>query len=387
MGDCAYSDGYSAGSNLTTDDSPFEDNGANGEPVFPAEPVYAAKGKKGVKFEWLEREDVRAPLRPKERTLKQFISPENIKYLRGLFERTAPAGPPRKFVLDTLTDAVYEFQHRANDMLESDTLAMRGENRPASGMWDEVKRLNTAFYADRMKVLREQASNISQSQPRKGPRDILDDEDEDFAYRMFTADSLRPPGLEHLNSAGPLYALLEDQGDDVHGPSDKRGVDYVNDRKERFSSKREPRESKRDFMAPEDDVYAWFYEGNANRTPEQAIEEYRGADEGYVEDKNLKPVSKTALGIQELATKTDGQKRAWGNNWVHGTGTRFMRYERPMFWQDGRGRDGYDRDIEETLGTAGRELDNDVRKWNIERATSKKGETYRRYGPRSGYVV
>jgi hypothetical protein len=35
--------------------------------------------------------------------------------------------------------------------------------------------------------------------------------EQSFAFAMFTADSLRPPGLEHLNGAGPLHGLLEHQ--------------------------------------------------------------------------------------------------------------------------------------------------------------------------------
>ncbi|NBQ70316.1 MAG: hypothetical protein EBU46_16380, partial [Nitrosomonadaceae bacterium] len=40
------------------------------------------------------------------------------------------------------------------------------------------------------------------------------------------------------------------------------------------------------------------------------------------------------------------------------------------FWQKG-GRVGYDYDIEETLGTAGRELDSDVRRWDMERVRAE----------------
>lgn len=42
--------------------------------------------------------------------------------------------------------------------------------------------------------------------------------EQSFAFAMFTADSLRPPGLEHLNGAGPLHGLLEHQK--CVGPTD-----------------------------------------------------------------------------------------------------------------------------------------------------------------------
>lgn len=51
------------------------------------------------------------------------------------------------------------------------------------------------------------------------------------------------------------------------------------------------------------------------------------------------------------------------------------------------GREGYDRDIEDTLGTAGRELDGHVRRWDMDRVRKPRGQEYRRFGPRSGHVV
>ena len=63
-----------------------------------------------------------------------------------------------------------------------------------------------------------------------------------------------------------------------------------------------------------------------------------------------------------------------------------MRYTSPPFWQKG-GREGYDYDIEENLGTAGRELDNHVRRWPLDRIRDHRGEEYRRYGPRTGPFV
>jgi hypothetical protein len=47
----------------------------------------------------------------------------------------------------------------------------------------------------------------------------------------------------------------------------------------------------------------------------------------------------------------------------------------------GGGREGYDRDIEDTLGTAGRELDGHVRRWDMDRVRKPRGQEYRRFGP------
>jgi hypothetical protein len=64
-----------------------------------------------------------------------------------------------------------------------------------------------------------------------------------------------------------------------------------------------------------------------------------------------------------------------------------MRYPSIPIWQNlSRGRE-YDRDIDETLGTGSREMDNHVRRWNTERMRKPRGEEYRRYGLRSGSTV
>ena len=97
--------------------------------------------------------------------------------------------------------------------------------------------------------------------------------------------------------------------------------------------------------------------GQVNRTPEAAVAEYWG-DSWAATD--------TVVGATEQAGVAYGSIDSWGNHWRENGGTRFMRYESIPFWQKG-GRVGYDYDIEETLGTAGRELDSNVRRWDMER--------------------
>ena len=254
----------------------------------------------------------RAPARFRDRVVAQFRSPANLAYLRGLFARRVPAGPPRAFALATFSDAVQEFSGgRALEVIASDPTARRGALRPAVDLWGEVRRLNRAFYEDRLAATREQAHNIDR---RPGPRD--DDDDEPYHVRMFTADSLRPPGLERLNAAPPPHEAGATQ----------------------------PRD---EFLYGEDD--APWSAGDAGRTPEQAVAEYWG--EGAVASGGAAP-------------------------------TRFMRYESSPFWQRG-GREGYDFDIEDTLGTSGRELDGQVLRWDMARARHPRAQEYRRYGARS----
>ena len=150
---------------------------------------------------WPGQEAARAPAPFRDRVLAQFQSPQNLSYLSGLFARQVPAGPLRDFTLATLQDALLQYSGgagRALELLASDPIARRGALRPAVGLWDEVRRLNRAFYEDRLAFLREQAHTIE----RGAPRDGVSEDDEPYHMRMFISDSLRPPGLEGLNLVG-----------------------------------------------------------------------------------------------------------------------------------------------------------------------------------------
>jgi hypothetical protein len=376
---------------------------------------------------WARQETARAPPRFRQRVLGQFRSPQNIEYLRGLFAGAVPRGPLRRHILATLDDAVLEFSGydgRAYDILSSDPTARRGDARRAVGLWAEVRRLNAAFFEDRRAFLREHAHTID----RRAPRDGVADDDEDYAMRMFTADSLRPPGLEHLNTPGPFFALREDQstwiprgsdlplrrerfaGAPLHnevahdsvplhnevatlasGVPDSMTLDgepaYPAAPAAAYSTYPQPprrppappasREDDRDGEtdAAGDDE-AWSA-GNPNRTPEQAMAEYWGDD---------RVTSDTAIGAPETMGKAYGDIYAWGNNWQDNGGSRFMRRPEIPFWQQG-GREGVDYDIEETLGTAARECDAHVRRWDLDKVRNPRGQEYRQLGPRSGGAI
>jgi hypothetical protein len=97
--------------------------------------------------------------------------------------------------------------------------------------------------------------------------------------------------------------------------------------------------------------------GDLNQLPDDAVAEYW--------DDHVQPAD-TAIGASEQAGVTHGAVESWGDGWQENGGTRFMRYESIPVWQKG-GRAGYEYDIEENLGTSSRELDSNVRRWDMER--------------------
>jgi hypothetical protein len=362
---------------------------------------------------WATREAARTPIRFRDRVRAQFSSPQNLEYLHDLFNRRVPRGPLREFTLATLHDAVLsfiEYEGRAFDVLTEDPIAQRGSNRPAVSLWSEIKRLNRVFYEDRLALLRDQAHIIE----NRAPRDGIAEDEEPYHMRMFISDSLRPPGLEHFNTPGPLWALREDQSTweprprtggalgggagardgGVGGTSGPFGPPRGRVPRETFAGSAParrgapPRGARPDeafaahrradpdvFMYGEDDS-PWDI-GDPNRTPEQAVAEYWG---------DSWTVSETTTGAPETMGKAYGATYGWGDTWAENGGTRFQRFESIPYWQKG-GREGYEADIEENLGTAARELDGQVRRFDMDKIRNPRGQEYRRYGPRTGHVV
>ncbi len=312
------------------------------------------------------RPGTRTPGRFRERVLSQFRSPRNVRYLRRLLARRVVPGRLREFAVDTAEDAVHAYE-QAEDLVYSDPLAQRGDLRPAAGFWPEVSRLNRAFFESRMRLLREEAPLIGGL--KFGPQD----DNEPYHYRMFVADSLRPPGMEHLNP-GPLYAIEEDRAHRQLPPYRSYAAEHF-----RGAPPGGPRRSTGATPTPGVDPDDWGWDqGDPHRTAEQAMAEYWG--EGVTES--------TRLGAQEVGGEAYGDHYAWGDRWRDNGGSRFMRYESVPFWQHtSRHLDTVDRDIEETLGSAARELDSQVRRWDMGRLRDPRGEEYRRYGPRSGHIA
>lgn len=249
------------------------------------------------------------------RIIEQFLSKQNKDYLRGLFSRKLQ---PKH--LNQLEIIMYDFsRYRALEIIASDPISVRGAIRPAVDFWSEIKRLNGVFYEETLKSFNLNPFNRAE-------------DNESYAMRMFTADSLRPPGLTQLNNPGPLYELNEDQA------------------------------------LPLGDDEAWR-EGKLNRTAEQALAEYYGDDK-----------SATTLEFVEQKGVVYGDKYSWGERWKENGGSRFMRYETIPFWQKG-GREGYDHDINESLGMQSKELGAHVRGWDMSKLYNP--PEYKIYGART----
>lgn len=331
----------------------------------------------GVEYKggW-NRQASRTPTRFRMRVLDLFRAPQNIKYLAGLFRKNVTQPALLSFALDTLVDSVYAFE-RGEDFLYSDPIAQRADSRPASRLWAEVRRLNRAFFTYRTQFLRDKASLITGRS-----HDGQWDDDEPYHFRMFTADSLRPPGLEHLNGTGPLYGIHEDQTTapaPKWPPHSKYARNQVKNNREKFSSS--ARLSTKDDVLPMDpaiDPDDWGWDnGNPNRTAQQAVAEYWGEDH----------VESSTLGATETGGEAYIERYGQGSHWRENGGTRFMRYPTIPIWQNlSRGRE-YERDIEETLGTGSRELETHVRRWDMSRMRNPRGEEYRHYGWRNSSTV
>lgn len=295
------------------------------------------------------RETIRAPIRFRERVKNQFQSPENIAYLESTIRNNMIEGGGKRHVLANLFKSVMEFSTQAADaIIASDPMGRRNINE--SVFWLEVKRLNAAFVNERIQFTQQSAYLLDPNPPRDG----IASDDEPFAMRMFIADSLRPPGLEYLNNPGPAFNILEDQST----WEKKKSNQCCPPKKEPFSCCDKDDAAFVGTNTADEDM-PWR-NGNPNCTAEDAIMEYWG-------DNNVE--SKTTLGSANMVGISNGDLRAFGSTWIDNGGSRFMRYESIPFWQKG-GREGYELDIDETLGSSALELgghvrqDNGYMRWN-----------------------
>ncbi len=403
------------------------------------------------RYVWREAEAAKTPIRFRDRILLQFRSPQNVKYLQQLFATKVPAGKLRTFAVETAEDAVLNFGggfDRGSDILMSDNLARRGFARRAADFWSEVRRLNREFFDDRMRFFIQGAHTIDPQPIHDGVGDpdeqyhyqmfyadsirppgleFLNDPGPFWAIRedqstwqpaeiTSTGRAARPHGGR--KAATPCANMREGFGGarssraapprprapappSRAAPGPAAPGRQATGRREKFASgnweleiashypkddihqlelgqddARRPRITDRSSRGENEDD-AWS-EGNPNRTASEALAEYWGDDH---------PESVTQLGSKSRTGIAYGGLYAWGDNWQDNGGTRFMRYpDGPMFWQKG-GREGYDYDIEETLGTQMREADNHVRRWDMDRMRQPQGQQYRTYGPRSGPIV
>jgi hypothetical protein len=261
------------------------------------------------------------------RVLEVFRSAGNTAYLASVFEAQIGDAALRRFVLDTLNDAVRDFEGDA----AAGAAAAGAAQLPGATLWGEVSRLNREFFDSRMQFVREKTALIS-------GRDEAG-EDESYHFRMLTADSLQPAGLQGLNSS-PRSDELSTAPD----PLDP-GV---------FA-----------------DDWGWD-KGDADRTAEQALAECWGED----------LVASSALGLayDRAGTIARRDRFGQGGGWGENGGARPMRFMAPPRWQHTPGAVAtIDRDIDGTLGTDGREHGSHVRKWSGLDPKKKRGESYMRF--------
>jgi hypothetical protein len=321
----------------------------------------------------MDNEKVRTYNKFRQRVLEQFTGSKNIEYLTEFFKSKLPSGKLLDYIIENLEKDVRNFKE-ADTILDSDVIARRGFSTGATDMWKEICRLNTAFYANRIKFVKEYAHIITDESG-----DNQETDNEDYAMRMFIADSLRPPGLSNLNGPGPLHEIKENQRMTKHEivttNNEFKWMDTV-PKKCNYNviKKQQIPTAQRDFMEPEDDE-PWS-NGNANRTVEGAISEYYGEQNVATDVK----ISKTLLGNTELGGKQYGKINNEGPKWQDTGSSRFMRYEKIPFWQYFRSRP-YESDITETLSN-GKMLEGDgqVRRWDMDRLRNNLGETYRTKG-------
>ena len=132
------------------------------------------------------------------RLIDQFRSAENTAYLRELLSQATPPGRSRDFLLENLDDMVTEYD--LDDLIASDPLAQRGMSNRSASFWDEIKRLNRAFYTDRMEFIRSKRALIEYG-----------DDPGDMSYIDNVFESqLYPEGYESLNGMSadrlPMHA-------------------------------------------------------------------------------------------------------------------------------------------------------------------------------------
>jgi len=139
------------------------------------------------------------PKRLRERVLDRFRTKQNVEYLQKLFSEQLQPGEVRDFIVGSVPDSVMTYE-RAEEILESDPLAQRGKLKSGMSVWGELKRLNTAYFYDRMNIANEFQERLDHGMASNEP----------YHYLMFMADSLYPVGASFLNT-NPLWQIEENR--------------------------------------------------------------------------------------------------------------------------------------------------------------------------------
>ncbi|MDF1728282.1 MAG: hypothetical protein P1U53_11100 [Sulfitobacter sp.] len=317
--------------------------------------------------------------------LNEFRSPKNVSYV---------AEAVRRFNLPACGDLggrMYRFSTtygQGGVLVDSDPLALRATSSRGANLWAELKRMNASFFQQLAGAAYTSRAGAENAWDRGGSTAG----DEPLWYRMFEADSLRPPGLENLNAPGPLWAIDENQG-----AVSKLGPLNVQDAKNRSPAAVTAGVDRETFLSVPEEDQAWSA-GDGQRTASPAVAEYYGIDAGDVPGMGGlgdEPVLNAASRTPNPYGPTQGDLTAWGPYWTLNGGSRFQRRDKIPRWQraghrpqlyTGRQTACDPGDVEETLGSGSREFGGgsrlgQVRGWDMRRLRDPRGEDYRKLGP------
>jgi len=341
-------------------------------------------------------ESIRQSKTFQERIVNAFTSEDNCEYLYNLlYENLVKMdfSPIKiKYLLHNFFSDIWSFSSSSGyiySILDSDDIAMRAKFQGGLNVYDELKRVNIAFYQNRMEnyLNNEYITNINAraytnsapimpyaaDTPMMPYNKLIEivpiagavESNEDYAMTMFISDSLQPEGYEYLNNMGPKSELLENQYEwsNKDGTS-KYDMGVANTRE--YPIITEDDEMEFDFALAMAQTNAIPVNKSSkdkylNITHEDAIIKHMG--ENYV-------TSETALKYNKPSVK-------YNNNLIGSENGAFMRYKEIPFWQK-LPREGTDTDIDETLGFATRETNNHVRGWDMSSLT-KGARSYPKY--------
>jgi hypothetical protein len=343
-------------------------------------------------------ETIRQPKTFQARVIEAFSSQINYNYLYTLLytnlEKMNYDPINIKYMLKSLFSDIWSFSNSNGYMysiLNSDDIAMRAKLKSGLNIWDEVKRLNIVFYQNRMnnyiyneystnKYFKNKNNNQTPYNRYNGLLNLVPisgsiESNEDYATKMFTADSLQPEGYEYLNDMGPNYEILENQ----YRWSNKTGTEkydmgIANNGTMAVGNTNGGRE---DDERPFDFEFA-ILETSAipvteknknkfsNRTHEDAILEFLG--ENYVSSETI---------IRQGQTNKNQTNGVGASHLIGSDNGSFMRYKEIPFWQK-LSREGIDTDINETLGFGTKETGSHIRGWDMD-SLIKGQKSYPRY--------
>lgn len=155
---------------------------------------------------------MRQPQNFRSQVLETFRSTPNLRYLQAAIAR-APLPPRAKdLTLSALLDEILTFSSGSGRALASaDPIAQRADLRRGLGLWDEVKRLNRAFLESRAASAADLAVYFDPAAAETARLFPQSDASENYAMQAFQADSLRPAGLETLNTE-PYFSFAQGGG-------------------------------------------------------------------------------------------------------------------------------------------------------------------------------